>query len=237
MRALQVRRHGRAATGVGACVGQQSRPPPAHPTHPPTCLTHATHHPPARPPQHYTDLSDIKRVIVNTHAIEPQALTEYFGTLSGARATVETKSPPHHGCLSAGQAAVGCSAVGRSHPGWLPQALAPPCLLYLAPVPCLRARSRVGAGLPEGAAGDQHAAEPADRGQRGQGVHRAGARALERGGESSKRAPHSWMWQDVGSVLPALRCAALPGQRAPVQALHHAPAAPAAPTHPPHARS
>lgn len=33
--------------------------------------------------QHYTDLSDIKRVIVNTHAIEPQALVEYFGTLSG----------------------------------------------------------------------------------------------------------------------------------------------------------
>ncbi|PRW61204.1 clathrin heavy chain [Chlorella sorokiniana] len=32
--------------------------------------------------QHYTDLSDIKRVIVNTHAIEPQALVEYFGTLS-----------------------------------------------------------------------------------------------------------------------------------------------------------
>lgn len=30
-----------------------------------------------------TDLSDIKRVIVNTHAIEPQALVEYFGTLSG----------------------------------------------------------------------------------------------------------------------------------------------------------
>lgn len=33
--------------------------------------------------QHYTDLSDIKRVIVNTHAIDPQALVEYFGTLSG----------------------------------------------------------------------------------------------------------------------------------------------------------
>lgn len=32
--------------------------------------------------QHYTDLTDIKRVIVNTHAIEPQALVEYFGTLS-----------------------------------------------------------------------------------------------------------------------------------------------------------
>ena len=32
--------------------------------------------------QHYTDLSDIKRVIVNTHAIEPAALVEYFGTLS-----------------------------------------------------------------------------------------------------------------------------------------------------------
>ncbi|KAJ6325082.1 hypothetical protein OIU76_012210 [Salix suchowensis] len=32
--------------------------------------------------QHYTDLPDIKRVIVNTHAIEPQALVEFFGTLS-----------------------------------------------------------------------------------------------------------------------------------------------------------
>ena len=32
--------------------------------------------------QHYSDLSDIKRVIVNTHAIEPAALTEFFGTLS-----------------------------------------------------------------------------------------------------------------------------------------------------------
>ena len=31
---------------------------------------------------HYTDLPDIKRVIVNTHAIEPQALVEYFGNLS-----------------------------------------------------------------------------------------------------------------------------------------------------------
>lgn len=32
--------------------------------------------------QHYTDLPDIKRVVVNTHAIEPQALVEFFGTLS-----------------------------------------------------------------------------------------------------------------------------------------------------------
>ena len=32
--------------------------------------------------QHYTDISDIKRVIVNTHAIEPQALVDFFGTLS-----------------------------------------------------------------------------------------------------------------------------------------------------------
>uniref|UniRef100_A0A803M3V8 Clathrin heavy chain n=1 Tax=Chenopodium quinoa TaxID=63459 RepID=A0A803M3V8_CHEQI len=32
--------------------------------------------------RHYTDLPDIKRVIVNTHAIEPQALVEFFGTLS-----------------------------------------------------------------------------------------------------------------------------------------------------------
>jgi clathrin heavy chain len=32
--------------------------------------------------QHYTELSDIKRVVVNTHAIEPKALTDFFGTLS-----------------------------------------------------------------------------------------------------------------------------------------------------------
>ncbi|KAK3233841.1 hypothetical protein CYMTET_55889 [Cymbomonas tetramitiformis] len=32
--------------------------------------------------QHYTDISDMKRVVVNTHAIEPQALVEFFGTLS-----------------------------------------------------------------------------------------------------------------------------------------------------------
>ncbi|GFS33553.1 clathrin, heavy chain [Actinidia rufa] len=32
--------------------------------------------------QHYYEFPDIKRVIVNTHAIEPQALVEFFGTLS-----------------------------------------------------------------------------------------------------------------------------------------------------------
>lgn len=32
--------------------------------------------------QHYTDLVDIKRVLINTHAIEPQQLVEYFGSLS-----------------------------------------------------------------------------------------------------------------------------------------------------------
>lgn len=32
--------------------------------------------------QHYTELPDIKRVVVNTHAIEPQQFVEYFGTLS-----------------------------------------------------------------------------------------------------------------------------------------------------------
>ncbi|CAM6119092.1 unnamed protein product [Calypogeia fissa] len=32
--------------------------------------------------QHYADLVDIKRVVINTHAIEPQALVEFFGTLS-----------------------------------------------------------------------------------------------------------------------------------------------------------
>ena len=32
--------------------------------------------------QHYTDLVDIKRVIVNTHATDPQSLVEFFGSLS-----------------------------------------------------------------------------------------------------------------------------------------------------------
>ncbi|GKE01693.1 clathrin heavy chain 1 [Tanacetum coccineum] len=32
--------------------------------------------------QHYSELPDIKRVIVNTNAIEPQSLVEFFGTLS-----------------------------------------------------------------------------------------------------------------------------------------------------------
>ncbi|CAN7002475.1 unnamed protein product [Brassica rapa subsp. trilocularis] len=32
--------------------------------------------------KHYSDLNDIKRVIVNTHAIEPQALVDFLGTLS-----------------------------------------------------------------------------------------------------------------------------------------------------------
>ncbi|KAG6533335.1 hypothetical protein ZIOFF_007202 [Zingiber officinale] len=32
--------------------------------------------------QHYSELPDIRRVIVNTHAIEPQPLVEFFGTLS-----------------------------------------------------------------------------------------------------------------------------------------------------------
>ena len=36
----------------------------------------------ARALQHYTDLPDVKRVVVNTHAIEPTALVEFFGTLS-----------------------------------------------------------------------------------------------------------------------------------------------------------
>ncbi|KAL6581754.1 Clathrin heavy chain [Orobanche minor] len=31
--------------------------------------------------QHYSELPDIKRVIVNTHVVEPQALVEFFGTL------------------------------------------------------------------------------------------------------------------------------------------------------------
>jgi clathrin heavy chain len=32
--------------------------------------------------QHYTDLKDIRRVVVQTHALDPAALTEWFGSLS-----------------------------------------------------------------------------------------------------------------------------------------------------------
>ena len=32
--------------------------------------------------QHYTDLSDIKRCVVNTQGIEPAALIEFFGKIS-----------------------------------------------------------------------------------------------------------------------------------------------------------
>ena len=45
--------------------------------------------------QHYTDLPDIKRVIVNTHAIDPQQLVEYFGSLSAEWALDCLKVLPH----------------------------------------------------------------------------------------------------------------------------------------------
>lgn len=91
---------------------------------------------------------------------------------------------------------------------WLPRPpmlplAAPPCPSPLPPSPSLCC-SRVGAGVPQGAAGDQHAAEPADRGQRGQGVHGAGgcmpcragcaerprARSCRLGGSARQRQSH-----------------------------------------------
>ena len=51
--------------------------------------------------QHYTDLADIKRVIVNTHAIDPQQLVEYFGSLSA-------------------DWALDCLKVGLGHLAWAP---------------------------------------------------------------------------------------------------------------------
>jgi len=36
--------------------------------------------------EHYTDINDIKRVIVHTHAISPEFLVEFFGTLTGENA-------------------------------------------------------------------------------------------------------------------------------------------------------
>jgi hypothetical protein len=44
--------------------------------------------------QHYTDLPDIKRVIVNTHAIDPQQLVEFFGSLSAEWALECLKAGP-----------------------------------------------------------------------------------------------------------------------------------------------
>jgi clathrin heavy chain len=44
--------------------------------------------------QHYSDLTDIKRVIVNTHAIDPQQLVDYFGSLSAEWALECLKAIP-----------------------------------------------------------------------------------------------------------------------------------------------
>lgn len=160
--------------------------------------------------QHYTDLSDIKRVIVNTHAIEPQALVEYFGTLSGEE---EWR-------VVLGLGGVG-GTVGRrfQRAGWGPAllleapALAAAACAFGAHGLCLPTThtppahtppwsSRVGAGVPEGAAGDQHAAEPADRGERGQGVHGAGGWVLGREG-GALMVLWWWVWQRVSSWTPS----------------------------------
>lgn len=50
--------------------------------------------------QHYTDLTDIKRVIVNTHAIDPQQLVEFFGSLSAEWALDCLKVLPASSCTS-----------------------------------------------------------------------------------------------------------------------------------------
>ena len=56
--------------------------------------------------QHYTDLKDIKRVIVNTHAIDPQALVEFFGSLSSewALECLRVRCHPTAGCTIGPQA-------------------------------------------------------------------------------------------------------------------------------------
>ena len=58
--------------------------------------------------QHYTDLADIKRVIVNTHAIDPQQLVEYFGSLSAEWALdcLKVRCRPAPGCSSLPAAAL-----------------------------------------------------------------------------------------------------------------------------------
>jgi Region in Clathrin and VPS len=54
--------------------------------------------------EHYTDLSDIRRVMANTHAIPPEALKEYFGNRLSAEWAAECLGDlvqvraPHAGC-------------------------------------------------------------------------------------------------------------------------------------------
>lgn len=52
--------------------------------------------------QHYSDLPDIKRVIINTHAIDPQQLVEFFGSLSAEWALECLKVRWHRNCPKVG---------------------------------------------------------------------------------------------------------------------------------------
>ena len=69
--------------------------------------------------QHYTDLSDIKRVIVNTHAIEPQALVEYFGSLSAEWALECLKVRGAGGGGGGGRLGLGWAAAAGRAAGWV----------------------------------------------------------------------------------------------------------------------
>ena len=71
--------------------------------------------------QHYTDLADIKRVIVNTHAIDPQQLVEYFGSLSADWALDCLKVCPGHVAWAAAQDV--CTSAA-----WAPSMLWPDCI-------------------------------------------------------------------------------------------------------------
>ncbi len=77
--------------------------------------------------QHYTDLVDIKRVIVNTHAIDPQSLVEFYGSLSAEWAL---------DCLQVCSMSHPCVLVLRVHHNYSvrPQE-------HLQPCPCLRSSS------------------------------------------------------------------------------------------------
>ena len=75
--------------------------------------------------QHYTDLSDIKRVIVNTHAIDPQQLVEFFGSLSAEWALE---------CLKVCPCPLASHTLSKSFQAYLHSGLEPARSFYLGTV-------------------------------------------------------------------------------------------------------
>ena len=85
--------------------------------------------------QHYTDLPDIKRVIVNTHAIDPQQLVEFFGSLSAEWALECLKARAAHRmrcvCMTCFVLCASCTLLACSPQSM--RAMAPQCWWALAP--------------------------------------------------------------------------------------------------------